>query len=165
MCPVVGYPATSKSGDTPPPPPWPQVCDEDKTEGMKPAPEAERSQISEFQIPGTFRVLPTLSLSLGGLEADGEGGLGVTYFEASLGCYPLLSGTQAQVGVASVSLTVAKVMATVDTGTAGSAPGQRRSWESPRQQSWVRDRRPSAQAEDRTLCFDYFQFPDPQVVI
>lgn len=32
-------------------------------------------------------------------------------------------------------------------------------------QGWADDRRPSAQAEDRTLCFDYFQFPDPQVVI
>lgn len=43
--------------------------------------------------------------------------------------------------------------------------GWRHGWESPRQQCWVGDRRPSAQAEDRTLCFDYFQFPDPQVVI
>lgn len=35
----------------------------------------------------------------------------------------------------------------------------------PQRQGWVSDRRPSAQAEDGTLCFYYFQFPDPQVVI
>lgn len=60
--------------------------------------------------------------------------------------------------MASVSLTVAQVMLTVDTqaqqgqhpdvGGAGQTPGSR-----------------AGSSEDRTLCFDYFQFPDPQVVI